>query len=179
VNPVLDTNELTTDGHAHQRVSDVRVALAAMISIVLVLGGLTGWLGSQADKSHRDQQQSAVFLAVGRQAAIDLTTISHTDVDSEVQRILDSSTGRFRDDFEKRAPAFIQVAKQAQSTTRGTVTAAGFESETADQAEVLVAVSVTNSYSGAQDQPARAWRMRINVEKVGSGVKVSDVAFVP
>jgi Mce-associated membrane protein len=179
VNPVLDTNELAIDDHAHQRASDVRVALAATIIIVLMLGSFTGWLGSQAYKSHRDQHQSAVFLEVGRQAAIDLTTISHTDVDSEVQRILDSSTGRFRDDFEKRAPAFIQVVKQAQSTAQGTVTAAGLESEMADHAEVLVAVSVTNSSSGAQDQPARAWRMRINVEKVGNGAKVADVAFVP
>jgi Mce-associated membrane protein len=154
------------------------VALAATIIIVLLLGGLVGWLGSQACTSHHAQQQGVMFLDVGRQAALELTTISHTDVDSEVKRIVDSSTGQFREDFEKRAPAFIQVVKQAQSTAEGTVTAAGFESHTADTAEVIVAVSVKTSYAGAQEEQERAWRMRISLQKVGSTAKVANVTFV-
>jgi Mce-associated membrane protein len=53
------------------------------------------------------------------------------------------------------------------------------ESESADEAQVLVAVSVKTSNSGAPEQEPRFWRMRITVHKTDDGVKVSNVAFVP
>jgi Mce-associated membrane protein len=71
------------------------------------------------------------------------------------------------------------VVKQAQSKSVGTVTAAGLESASADQAEVLVAVSVKTSNAGAADNQPRAWRMRISVQKIGDQAKVSNVEFVP
>jgi Mce-associated membrane protein len=61
----------------------------------------------------------------------------------------------------------------------GTVTAAGLESSTANDAQVLVAVSVKTSNIGAAEAEPREWRMRISVQKVGSDVKISNVEFVP
>jgi Mce-associated membrane protein len=116
---------------------------------------------------------------VGRQAALNLTTISYTAVDADVRRIVDSSTGTFHDDFQKRAQPFIDVVKQAQSKSQGTVTAAGIESEHGDQANVIVAVSVTASSAGAPKQPPRLWRMRIGVQNIADGAKISNVEFVP
>jgi Mce-associated membrane protein len=95
-----------------------------------------------------------------------------------VARILDSATGTFHDDFQKRSQPFIQVVKQAQSKTEGTVTAAGLESVNGDSAQVLVAVSVKTTNAGAPEQQPHAWRMRIDVQKVNDGVKVSNVGFV-
>jgi Mce-associated membrane protein len=146
---------------------------------VLALAGLVGWLGYPAYESHRAQQQRNLFVQVGRQAAINLTTISFTEADADVQRILDSATGAFYDDFQKRSPAFVEVVTQAQAKTEGTVTEAGLESDTNDQAKVLVAVSVKTSNAGAAQQEPRAWRMRITVQKVGDDAKVSQVEFVP
>jgi Mce-associated membrane protein len=96
-----------------------------------------------------------------------------------VHRILDGATGEFYDDFAKRSQPFIEVLKQAQAKTVGTITEAGLESETTDSAQALVAVSVQTSNAGEPEQVPRAWRMRINVQKVGDQVKVSDVGFVP
>jgi Mce-associated membrane protein len=61
----------------------------------------------------------------------------------------------------------------------GTVTEAGLESETANDAQVLVAVTVKTSIASAPEQNPRAWRMRVSVQKVGEDVKVSNVEFVP
>jgi Mce-associated membrane protein len=112
-----------------------------------------------------------------------LTTINYTEVDADIQRILDSSTGTFHDNFQKRSQPFVDVVKQAQSKSEGTVTAAGLESQNGDQAKVLVAVSVKVSMkmsnADAPEQAPRGWRMRIGVQKVGRGAKVSDVQFVP
>jgi len=99
--------------------------------------------------------------------------------DRDVQRILDGATGQFYDDFAKRSQPFIDVVKRAQSTSMGTVTEAGIESETANDARVLVAVSVKTSIASAPEQNPRGWRMRVSVHKVGDDVKVANVEFVP
>ena len=59
----------------------------------------------------------------------------------------------------------------------GAVTAAGLESSTDTSAQVLVAVTVQTSKSGAPPQP-RSWRMRLTVQKAGDAAKVSNVNFV-
>ena len=71
------------------------------------------------------------------------------------------------------------MVKQTKSTTVGTVTEAGLESEAAGTAEVLVAVTVKTSNTTAPEQDPRAWRLRIAVQKVGDQAKVSNVEFVP
>jgi Mce-associated membrane protein len=157
----------------------IRTAVAAGLIIVVSLGALTTWLGLRAHQSHRNQQQRNLALHVARQGALNLTTISYTDAEADVQRILDSSTGTFRDDFQKRSQPFIDVVQKAQSKSEGSITEAGIESEDADQALVLVAVTVNTSIAGAAAQGPRAWRMRISVHKDGDGAKVSNVEFVP
>jgi Mce-associated membrane protein len=159
--------------------SHVKVALIAGLVLVLALGGLTGWLGFRAYQSHQADELRKLYLQVGRQGALNLTTIDYGRADADVQRILDSATGTFYDDFQARAQPFVEVVKQAQSKSVGTVAEAGLVSESDNQAEVLVAVTVETSNAGAPEQAPRAWRMRITVQKVGDDVKVAKVDFVP
>jgi Mce-associated membrane protein len=163
---------------AEARRPPLRIAAALGITMCVMMAGLVGWLGFRAYQSHRADEQRKVFLQVGRQAALNLTTIDFQEADTDVQRILDSATGTFHDDFEKRAQPFIDTVKQAQSKSVGTVTEAGLESESGNGAQVLVAVAVKTSNVGAAEQQPRAWRMRISVQKVGDQAKVSNVEFV-
>jgi Mce-associated membrane protein len=157
------------------------VALATVLGLVsaLALGVLVGWLGVRANQAHRAEQQRALFLQVGRQAAINLTSIDFERAEGDVQRILDSATDKFYDDFSNRSGPFVDVIKQAKSKSSGEVTAAGIETENDNSAEVLVAVTVKTSNAGAAEQAPRAWRMRVSVKKVDDGAKVSNVEFVP
>jgi Mce-associated membrane protein len=157
----------------------IRLAVAVGVAAIAALGASGGWLGVSAYRLHRSDQQRAQFLRVARQGALNLTTISYTDADNAVRRILDSATGAFHDDFDKRSGPFVDIVKQTQSTTEGTVTEAGLESARNDQAHALVAVSVTTTSPAQPEQQPHLWRMRITVEKVGDGAKMSDVAFVP
>lgn len=164
---------------AKRRLSPARLALVLGLIIAVALAVLVGWLGYRTYQSHQAQEQRRLFVQVGRQVALDLTAISYTEAEADVQRILDISTGSFYDDFQKRSQPFIDVIKHAQSKSVGTITEAGLESEDGNTAQVLVAVAVKTSVAGTDEPQPRAWRMRIIVEKVGHDAKVSNVEFVP
>ena len=159
--------------------SHVRLALIAGLVVVVALAGLTGWTGYRAYKAYQGEKERQLFLQVGRQGAINLTTIDWQNAEADVQRVLDSATGTFYDDFQNRSAPFIQVVKQAQSKSVGTIAEAGLESASSNEAQVLVAVTVNTSNVGAPEQQPRAWRMRLTVQKVGDEAKVSNVEFVP
>jgi Mce-associated membrane protein len=159
--------------------SNLTLMTAAGVVFVIVLGSLVGWLGFRFHQARQAEDRHDLFLQVGRQAAINLTTIDYSTADHDVQRILDSATGTFHDDFSQRSQPFIDTVTQAQSKSVGTVTEAGVESETADDAQVLVALNVKTSLAGNADQPPRGWRMRVILQRIGDQVKVSNVEFVP
>jgi Mce-associated membrane protein len=153
---------------------------AVVLGVVLVaaIGGLVGWLGYLALQGHRVAAQHAMFVQMAQQGALDLTSIDYAHVDGDVQRILDSSTGKFHDDFQSRSQPFVAVVKQAQSKSEGTVNGVGLESLSGDSARVLVAVVVKTTSAGNQSD-TRAWRMRIDVQEVDGSAKMSNVEFVP
>ena len=177
----LDSDEAVAETVApRQPLSHVGLALIVGTVIVVALAALVGWLGYRAYESNQTAQLRELFVGVGRQGAINLTTIDAAQADQDVQRILDSATDQFYDDFAKRSQPFVEVVKQAQSKSVGTVTEAGLESMTDSEGQVLVAVTVVTSNRGAPNQPPRAWRMRLTVKKTGDDeAKVSKVEFVP
>jgi Mce-associated membrane protein len=177
---VLDEDEVVDPSQPRPpRRHTLRLALIAMTVAVVALGALVGWLGFRAHESQQTNQQRAVYLAAARQGALNLTTISYTEVDADIKRILDSATGQFYDDFQKRSQPFVEVVKQSQSKSQGTVTESALESVNGDTAQALISVAVTTSTAQAAQQQPRAWRMRISVQKIGDTAKVSNVEFVP
>ncbi|MBI2695753.1 Mce protein [Mycobacterium nebraskense] len=164
---------------AKRRMSQLRLAAIVGAAIIVALAATVGWLGFRSYQSHQAESQRQMFLQIGRQCALNLTTIDWQHAEGDVQRVLDSATGQFYDQFSKRKQPFIDVLKKAQSKSVGTITEAGVESESGDKAQVLVAVSIKTTNLGVEDQAPRQWRMRITVEKSGSDTKISNVAFVP
>jgi Mce-associated membrane protein len=163
---------------ATPRFSRAAAAVVAAVAIVAALAGLVGWLGYRAYEKHEANAKRDLFVQVARQGAVNLTTINYTEVDADVRRIIDLSTGAFRDDFEQRSKPFVEVVKAAQSKSEGIVTDAGLETQRGDSAQVLVAVAVKSRTAGGEEAP-REWRMRIEVRSVGDDAKVSNVVFVP
>lgn len=154
----------------------VLIAGLAVLAALVVLNGVLGYRDYQS--RHADQVGSDMVEAA-KQGAINLTTIDHERVDQDVQRILDSSTGSFRDDFAARAEPFSEAARRAQSKSVGTVTEAGLEEVSGDEGRVLVAMTVMTSNRGVPEQQPQGWRMRVTVIRVDDEAKVSKVEFVP
>ncbi len=184
---VIDIDEHEADGAltrsaetpALQRFSDTRALIAVGLVIIAALAGVGGWLGYRVYQDRQAQAQRNLYVQVARQTAVNLTTIDSARADADIKRILDSATGGFYDDFQKRSQPFVDVVKKVQSKSQGTVTEAALLSESKDQAQVLVAVEVKTTIAGAPEQEPHRWRMRLSVQNTGDGPKVSNVDFVP
>ena len=163
----------------HRYMGMPSAAVAAGLSILLVLGCLTGWLGYRTYEVWQAQQRRALFLEVGRQGALILTTVSASDAEADTKRILGLSTGAFYAQVQNGSQQFIALVQHAQTKSVGTIAAAGVESEQGDRAQVLVTVHVKAADTGAAQQPAKSWRMRITVQQVAGGAKMSNVEFMP
>lgn len=154
-----------------------RVRVGAAVLAVLV--GVNVWTGWREVEGRRADEARRQMVAAGRAGLLALTTIDHTEIDRDVERILDASTGAFYDDFAQRAESFKAAARKVQSTSVGTVREAGLESVDGDSARVLVAMTVMTSNRGQPEQQPKSWRTRVTVTRTPDGFKVAEVEFVP
>lgn len=158
----------------------IRSATIASLVAVAVFGGLCGLLGFRLIQDRQAGEFRHELVEVAKQAAADLTTIDYKQVDADIQRILDSSTGAFYDDFKARSESLADVVRKAKSTSVGTVTDAGLipDSVNGQVGQVLAAVTVNSTNDGEADEQPRHLRVRLTVMKVGAQAKVSAVEFV-
>jgi Mce-associated membrane protein len=163
------------------RIGRILKVLAAGIAFACTCALIT--LSVLMVKQHRDQaaeqQRSAEYAAAARQSVVTLMSLDFNKAKEDVQRIVDNSTGQFRDDFKNQADDFIKVAQDSKVITEVTVNATAVESMTNDSAVVLVSASsrVTNA-AGAKQEP-RSWRLSVNLQRDGGQIKMSKVEFVP
>jgi Mce-associated membrane protein len=123
-------------------------------------------------------QRAANFVAGARQGIINMTSLDFNRAKDDVQRVIDSSTGQFRDDFQQRAKDFASVVEQSKVVTQGTVSSAALESMDEHSASVLIlATSKITNAAGAKDEP-RVFRLRVTVTEDGGQFKMSKVDFV-
>jgi len=155
------------------------IVKAAAILLILGLTGLSGFFAWQHHESTQRAHRLAAFEAGARLGVINLISLDSKRAKQDVQRVIDSSTGEFRDDFQQRAADFAKVVEESKVVTEGTVSAAAVESMTEHSAVVLISATsrITNS-AGAKNEP-RTWRLRVTVTEDGGQYKMSKVEFVP
>lgn len=127
----------------------------------------------------RDQQRNAEYSAAARQSIVTMMSLDYNKAKEDVQRIIDNTTGQFKDDFQNNAPDFIKVAQDSKVVTDVSVNATAVQSMTDNTATVLVSATsrVTNS-AGAKQDP-RSWRLSVDLKRDGGQIKMAKVEFVP
>lgn len=155
----------------------VAAAVATLCTCALLAA--SGYMIWQHRQAVQEEQRSAEYAAAGRQSVVTLMSLDFNKAQQDVQRIIDNSTGQFKDDFQNQAADFVKVAQESKVVTEVTVNATAVESMSDDTAVVLVAATsrVTNS-SGANQEP-RAWRLSVSLQRDGGQIKMSKVEFVP
>ena len=157
--------------------------IAAGVAIIVILAALAG--SGYMIKERRDavgqHQRAAEFAAAARQGVVTLTSLDFNDAKQGVQRIVENSTGSFKDDFLKMADDFTKVVEQSKVISQGSVQEAAVDLDTMtnDSAVVLVASTseITNA-AGAKQDP-RKYRLIVTVARDGGQLKISKVEFVP
>lgn len=156
---------------------------ASKVAAVLLIIGFAAF-STYAVLHHRDavryQQRQAAYVDGAKQGVTNMISLDYTKAQEDVQRVIDSATGEFKDDFKNRAKDFIAVVEQSKAVTEGTINGAAVESMKGASAVVLVSATsrVTNSPPG-KDQPPRMWRLRVTIADVGGQYKMSKVEYVP
>ncbi|KUI16471.1 hypothetical protein AU193_09295 [Mycobacterium sp. GA-1285] len=155
--------------------------VAAVVAVVLILafGAASGYMVWQHRLAQQEQQRTAEFTAAARQSVVTLMSLDFNRAQEDVQRIIDNSTGQFKEDFEAQAEDFTQVAKDSKVVTEVTVNTAALTSMTDNNATALVSATsrVTNT-AGANQEP-RSWRLKVDLVREGDQIKMSKVEFVP
>jgi len=157
--------------------------VAAILTIVVILASLAGSVYMVLEHRNASQQRkrAAELAAAARQGVVTLTSLDFNNAKRDVQRVLDNSTGSFKDDFQKMADDFVKVVEKSKLVEQGAVeaTAVDLDSMTNDSAVVLVTSKsdVTNA-AGAKQDP-RNFRLIVTVVRDGGQLKMSKVQFVP
>ncbi len=157
--------------------------LATALAAAVILGALAG--SGYMIKAHRDavrqRQLTAEFDAAARQGVVTLTTLDFNHAKPDVQRILDNSTGTFKDDFAKTANDFTKVVEQSKVTSQGSIAESAVDRDTVTENSAVVLVAstqeVTNA-AGAKKDP-RTYRLIVTVSRDGGQIKIAKVEFVP
>jgi Mce-associated membrane protein len=155
--------------------------LAKPAAIILILGctGASGYMAWKDQEATRQQQRTAAFVAGARQGVMNLTSLDFNRAKDDVQRVIDSSTGEFKDQVQQRSADFTRVVQESKAITEGTVNGAALESMDEHSAKVLVcATSRVTNKPDAKDEP-RTWRLKVTVADDGGHYKMSKVEFVP
>lgn len=152
---------------------------AAAVVLICVFVAASVYMMWQRHEISERNQRAANFLAGAKQGVVNMTSLDFNRAKEDVQRVIDSSTGQFRDDFQQRAKDFITVVEQSKVVTEGNVTAAAVQSMDGNSAVVLVAATsrITNA-AGAKDEPRR-WRLKVTVTEDGGQYKMSKLEFIP
>lgn len=170
-----------TTGVSQGRTGGRLKSLVAVLAALLVAAG--GFAINATMKARQPAPDSPVawqpYLDAGRTFAETLTSIDHNTADADTQRILDASTGQFRDDFAAKAAEFTKSLRDSRATTKGTAGGAGVEALRDSEAEVLVAVTTERTDTSASKSEPGIWRLRVTIVKSSDGTyKASKVSYL-
>ena len=155
------------------------VAVIAAVLGIAALASTSAWIVVKHQQAERQRDLNADFAAAARQGVVTLMSLNFNTAEQDVQRIVDNSTGQFKEDFEARSEDFVRVAEESKVITDATVTATAVKSQTGDTADVLVsAYSTVTNEQGAKEEP-RTWRLIVSMARDGDQLKVEKVEFAP
>ncbi|MEV4474775.1 hypothetical protein ACFFR3_22585 [Nonomuraea salmonea] len=157
-----------------------RILIAALSGVLAVLVGTGVWIAAQArDEQGRSGDRQAALAAAGEHAK-NLMSLDHKSVDADVRRILDTSTGAAKKEYEANLGKLRNTTLENKVVQHGVLRATGLVSMTATTARVLVVADVEIRWEGSRSAPQeRYYRWQMDLTKSGGQWLVSKVVQVP
>lgn len=154
------------------------VTVGGAIVLICASLGASGYMVLHHRTVLRERHRAAEFSAAARQSVVTLMSVDANMAREYVQRVIDNSTGKFKEDMQASADDLTKAMEQSKASTRVNVDAVAVESMTDDSAVVLVAAKsdLTNPDNTKRDPSS--WRISITLERDGGQLKISKVEFV-
>jgi Mce-associated membrane protein len=108
---------------------------------------------------------------------VTLMSIDANKAREYVQRVIDNSTGKFKDDMQATAYDLTKAIEQSKVGVKVNVERVGVESMTDDSAVVLVAAKSVLTNADNRKRGPQAWRISIELQRDGGQFKISKVDF--
>lgn len=155
---------------------------AAVGVAVLVIGAsvtLTGLMLWHHRDVTRQHQREAEFKAAARQSVVTMMSLDPATVRQEVKRVVDNSTGKFKQALEAGgADEIANGVERSGVRTTLTVKSAAVESMTGDSAVVLVAATSEGTTKENEKLPTATWRISVSLKDENGQLKTSEFEFV-
>lgn len=154
------------------------VAIGAASVLLCALLGLSGFMAWQDHATDQSRQREGEAAAVARQGVVNIMSLDFTNAQGDIQRVLDSATGKFREDFEAESEFLVQALEESKVVTEVTVNGVAVESLTDDAAVVLVSANSQASNQGDDRRDPQQFRVAVTLARDSGALKVSQVDFL-
>jgi Mce-associated membrane protein len=151
----------------------ILVAVVALVSIVVCVVASLSWR-STVD----DERRNRDVLDVASTMAVNLVTLGSQTADADLGRVIDGTTGDFREQFVSAADGFGSLLSDGGVESTGEVRSVGIVDASDEQSTVLAAVTSTVKNNEAPDGEVRVYRMKITLDRIDGRWLVSNVEFV-
>ncbi len=150
----------------------------ALIAAVVVLVAAAALLANVLLRAERADQARADAVHAARQQSVNLVTLDHRHIDTDIRNILSGSTGDFHDEYAKDADRVKDVVVKNEVRSTGTVLEAGVVSTDADSVTVLVVVDSVVRNKADQKGQVRHYRIQLEMSRQGSRWLARTLQFV-
>lgn len=174
-----EESEKAPDGVHEDAAKLSRAVKIGLTALTLVLLAVTVLLGLQARQDAAEADRRDTAIAVARERVLQLTTLSYTDIDHQLEVLLDGTTGEFRRQFQGTLGTFAQVVRQGKVEATGEIAEAGVVRIDDDTARVLVAATAMVRNTESKKTQPRQYRLAVDLQRDGGTWLVSGMEFVP
>lgn len=124
-----------------------RVVGALGAAGLVLLAGLSGFLGWRVLAAEQIADASRAALEAAKQYAVILTTLNANDIDTNYRQALDGATGTFKEDYSQGSTHLRQLLIDNKAAGKGVVLDGAVKSATKTRVEVLLFVdqSISNA----------------------------------
>ena len=145
--------------------------------LLVALAGLIVSVVAIRKQQSRDDERAAILQA-GRQTAVDFTTYKFGNWDDDVKRVLNGSTGQFKDEFSSASNQVKAEVVANQASSDGKVLEAAVVSMDADSASILVVADAVVTNTAVQTGQQRHYRIKLDMVRDGNRWLTADLEAV-
>ena len=166
----------SSDAAAPRRVPRTLLIVLGVLLAVLAVAALVLGLRVQEARVAEDRREDALRYA--RQMALNLTSISVQELDTDIEQVLDGATGEFEEDFARRSDNLREVLTTNEVVSEGKVLEAALVRADDETATALVVVDATVRNAANPQGGVNTYRMKLELERQGDRWLTSLLEFV-